>query len=207
MTSNHFETSSGAFASDTLIHQRTSSSEPSASGSKTTQPRFNFQPSDYSVVCGRGKDSFNHIGNLRFRILASLFIERYSQADKKGAKSGIVSEIIKVIHQAGGTFCTYETGAWFEVEDHRARGKVSCLLRDLLHTKYRSSAKAKLGRRRKTVKQKKHQNQPSGQKRVEGTGDSDDFSTTSSCWGRSKNSLGFEYWLEEPDDFFDIDVF
>jgi hypothetical protein len=80
----------------------------------------------------------------------------------------------------------------------------------LLHTQYRSSAKAKLGRRQQTVvlKQKQHQNtqSSSGQKQVEGSEDSDDSSTTSSCWGRSKDSLGFEYWLEESDDFFDIDV-
>jgi hypothetical protein len=139
-----------------------------------------------------------------------MFIERYSRAGTKAAKSAIVSEIIAVIRQAGGNFCKYQKGAWFDVGDHYAREKVSALLRDLLHTQYRSSAKAKLGRRLKNVKkqkQKQHQNQQSGQKQVEGTGDSDDSSTTSSCWGRSKNSLGFEYWLEDSDDFFDIDVF
>jgi hypothetical protein len=169
-----------------------------------------FKPSNYSVVCGRGKDSFNHVGNRRFRIVASMFIERYSHTDSKIAKSTIVSEIIAVIHQAGGMFCKYKSGAWFEVGDHQAREKVSSLLRDLLHTQYRSSAKAKVGRRTTTriavkQKQKQDQNQLSCQKRVEEGDDSDDSSTTSACWGMSKDSLGFEYWLE--DNFFDIDVF
>jgi hypothetical protein len=215
MASNHFDLRPGAIAS--------SSSKPSAgSRSKKTQPRVaECQLSDYSVICGRGNDSYTHVGNLRFRVLASLYTERYSRAGRRGAKSAIVSEMMKVIRQAGGTFCTYERGAWIEVKNQRARCKVTTLLRDLLHTQYRSSAKAKRERFWKTVKQKRKQKQIS-QERVEGigdsnassttssceaTGDSDDSSTTSSCWGRTKDSLGFEYWLEEPDNFFDIDVF
>jgi hypothetical protein len=209
MASSNFHRNPGALTS--------SSSKPSGSGSKEKQPRVEVQLSDYSVVCGRGKDSYTHVGNRRFRILASLFIDRYSQADSKEAKSVIVSEIIKVILQTGGIFCSYERNAWFEVQGQRARCKVSTMLRDLLHTEYRSSAKAKAEAKRsryqKAVKQKENQNQPSGQNRVEGIGDSnassmsDDCSTTSWCWGRSKSSLGFEYWLEEPDHFFDINVF
>jgi hypothetical protein len=205
MASNHFEPIPVALASQTTKHQRTSSSEPSASPSKKTQLRVQFQPCDYSVVCGRGKDTFNRAGNRRFRIVASMFIGRYSEASSKRAKSVIVSEIIEVIRQAGGDFCKYEGGGWFEVGDHCAREKVSALLRNLLHTQYRSYAKGK-----KTVrKQKPNQSQSSGQKlvEVEEIEDSDASSTTSSCWGRSKDSLGFEYWLEESDDFFDIDVF
>jgi hypothetical protein len=204
---------SGAFASQSNEHQRTSSSAPSASRSKKTQLQVDFQPSDYSVVCGRGQESFNHVGNCRFRSLASMFMERYSQADTRTAKSAIVSEIITMIRQAGGNFCKLKKGVWLEVGDHHAREKVGASLRDLLHTQYRSSAKAKakakakVGRQttRKTVKEKKYKNQLSNQNRVEDTQHSDDSSTTSSCWGRSKDSLGFEYWLE--DNFFDIDVF
>jgi hypothetical protein len=232
MARNHFElipvqfdSIPVAFESQTTEHQRTSSSvSPASSDSKKRQLRVGFQPCDYSVVCGRGKDSFNHAGNRRFRILASMFIGRYSQADSKAAKSATVSEIIDVIHQAGGYFCKYErdTDTWFEIGDHCEREKVSSLLRDLMHTQYRSSAKAKIDRRQNTVrKQMQHQNTQSGQKQVEetedsddssmkeveGTEDPDDSSTTSSCWGRSTNSLGFEYWLEESDDFFNIDVF
>jgi hypothetical protein len=201
MASNHFDPSPDAFASQTnKNHQSMSSSEPCDE----------FEPSEYSIVCGRGRDSFNHVGNRRFRLLASMFIEKYSRANNKAAKSAIVSEIIEVIRKAGGIFCTHKRGAWFEVGDHQAREKVSCLLRDLLHTQYRSSAKVKIGRRtatRKTVTQEQDQNQLSDQKRVERVEDSDDSSTTSSCWGRSKDSLGFEYWLEDSADFFEIEVF
>jgi hypothetical protein len=175
MASNHFEPIPVAFASQTTKHQRTSSSEPTASPSKKTQLGEQFQPCNYSVVCGRGKHSFNHAGNRRFLILASMFVETYSEADSKADKSVIVSKILEVIRQAGGHFCNYESGAWFDVGDHCAREKVSALLRDLLHTQYRSSAKAKVDRRQETVrKQKPNQNQSSGQKLFEGTEDSDD---------------------------------
>mgnify|MGYP000355822854 CR=1 FL=1 len=199
MASNHFDSSASALISQTANHKRTFSPELSSSGSKTSQLE---QLSDYSVVCGRGKDSFNHVGNRRFRVLASMFIGRYSDADSKTAKSAIVSEIVGVIRQAGGHFCKYGKGAWFEVGDHHAREKVSALLRDLLHTQYRSSAKAKIARRpRKPIKD---EDQQSDQKQVKGTEDSDDTSATSSCW---EHSLGFECWLEDSDDLFDINVF
>jgi hypothetical protein len=210
MASKHFDSSPHhPFASQTN-NQRTFSSKPSVSRSSTkSKLQADFEPCVYSVVCGRGKNNFNRVGNRRFRILASTFAERYSVSDNKAAKSAIVSELIAAIHQAGGHFCKYESGAWFEVGNFYAREKAGALLRDLLHTQYSSSNQSKIARRRDRRRQKPNQKQPPGQKRTEfeGTGDSDDSSTTSSCWGRSKDSLGFEYWLEEPDDFYDIDVF
>jgi hypothetical protein len=230
MASHHYEPIPVTFTSQPTEYQQAFSCEPpAASGSsKKRQLRVGFQPCDYSVVCGRGKDSFNHAGNRRFRILAGMFIDTYSKANSKAAKSAIVSEMIAVIRQAGGYFCKYErdTDTWFQVGDHCAREKVSALLRDLLHTQYRSSAKAKIDRRQNTVRKHQqsnapaaaaenlhqHQHQSAGpkQQRVEdGTEDhSDNCTTTSSCWGNNKNSSGFEDWLtEESDDFFDIEVF
>jgi hypothetical protein len=136
-----------------------------------------------------------------------MFIERYSRADTKAAKSVIVSEIIDVIHQADGNFCKFKKGAWIEVGDHHAREKVSSLLRDFLHTQYRSSAKAKISRRKadKTGIRKDNEAEQSNQKLVDDTTHSDASSTSSMRWGSTEDSLGFEYWLE--DDFFDIDVF
>jgi hypothetical protein len=188
MASNHFEPIPVTFASPTTKHQQTPSSEPSSSPSGKTQLRVQFQPCDYSVVCGRGKDSFNHVGNRRFRILASMFIETYSEADSKAAKSAVVSRILEVIRQAGGHFCKYESGAWFDVGGHCAREKVSALLRDLLHTQYRSSAKSKLDRHQKKVrkqKQEQNQNLQSSHKEVDGIEDSNNSSMTASCFGRN----------------------
>jgi hypothetical protein len=174
----------------------------SIAGSTTLEKiEVDFQPSDYSVLCCRGKDSVNHIGNRRFRIISSMYVEKYSRADTKAAKSVIVSEIITVIRQAGGNFCRHKRGIWFEVGDNYAREKVTALLRDLLHDQYRSSNKSKTAFR----KARKQSLKSSGQTLDDGTGDSDDSSLSSSSWGCSKDALVLEHSPEY--DFFDIDVF
>lgn len=76
MESNHVDPSLGAFASQTHNLVTSSSSESTASGgSEKRQLQAEFQPSDYSVICGRGNDNFNYGGNRRFGMLASIFIE------------------------------------------------------------------------------------------------------------------------------------
>jgi hypothetical protein len=201
-TTNLSDHSPDAFVTQSSA-KRASAPKPPAPGSKTgAQLGVDFQPSEYSVLCCRGKDSVNHVGNRRFRILASTYVEKYSRADTKAAKSVIVSEIITAIRKAGGSFCKRKKGAWFEVGDHYAREKVSALLRDLLHTQYRSSNKSKIAIRKA---RKQSQNQQSSQTLVDSTGDSDDSSQSSSCWGTRKDYLGRE---QSPGyDFFDIDVF
>jgi hypothetical protein len=78
-------------------------------------------------------------------------------------------------------------------------------MRDMLHTRYRSSYKAKTACRR-ARKQNEKQKQQSSEQLVDDTGRlDDDASMSSSCWGSSKDSLGFECLL--GDDVFDIDVF
>jgi hypothetical protein len=100
-----------------------------------------------------------------------------------------------------------QTGAWFEVGDHCAREKVSSLLRDLLHT---SIPIVRQGQARPSPEHweeaKRHQNSQSGQNQAK------ELKTRMIAQrrrraGECENSLGFEYWLEESDDFFDIDVF
>jgi hypothetical protein len=181
---------------------------PVAFGPKTVRSQLgaDFQPSGISVICGRGKGSYNHTGNCCLRILASVFVERYARADSKADKSALVLNIVNMIRQSGGQFCKYEQGAWFEVGDRCAREKVSAFFRDMLHTQYRSSAKAKTTLRR-TRNRNKTQTQQRGQQLVDGTtgGHSDDFSMPSSCSGRDTDSLGFDYSLEI--DYFDVDVF
>jgi hypothetical protein len=206
--------------------ERTNTSELSASSPRTwrSQLKVDFQPSEYSVICGRGKASYGHTGNHRLRMLASMFVEKYSQSGCNKHKSSIAANIVTITRERGGFFCKYEKGAWFEVGDHFAREKVSAMFRDMLHTQYRSSAKAKTARRRAQIKRIKTQTQQDSQQLVEGTGHSDDSSaqqysqqlihgtgdwddsSISSSWsGSSTDSLGFDY--SEKLDFFDINVF
>jgi hypothetical protein len=206
-TTNLSDDSPDALASQTN-NERESESEPSTSADSKKSKRKgrlelrrDFQPSNYSVICGRvqGKASNNNFGNRRLRVIAGMSIESYSRANSKAAKSAIVSEIITMIRQADGIFCKFQSDAWFEVGDHYARKKVSALLRDLLHAQYRSSAQSKVATRKA---RQESQNQLLDQNLVESTGDSDDSSTTSPCWQSSNDSPGFEDSLK--DDFFDI---
>jgi hypothetical protein len=187
---------------------------------KRSQLGVDFQPSDLSVICGRGKDSYNHTGNGCFRILASVYVERYSRADCKTAKSAIVCNIVTMIRQAGGHFCKKcENGTWYEVGDRCAREKVSAYFRDMLHTQYRSSTKAKTTLRRVRNRNKSEtQAQQQCQLAVDISGvegicgvdgisghDSDDSSLSLSCWESSFHGMWCNYSLEI--DFFDIEVF
>jgi hypothetical protein len=193
--------------------KRSNASLLSVSGTKNTkrsQLGVDFQPSHSSVICGRGKQSYTHAGNHRFRMLATMFVKKYSHANRKKDKSAIVSDIVVMIRKAGGIFCRLEKGEWFEVGDHAAREKTSTLLRDLLHTQYRSSAKAKIDRRR-TRNRNEKETQQYGPQLVDGTtGPSDDSSIASwQCCGSSEDSLEYETSLEHngDDSFFVMDVF
>jgi hypothetical protein len=188
------------------ISKRTDTYELSVvCGSKTARSQLgvDFQPSDLSVICGRGRQH-NHSGNQRFRKLAGTFVERYSGADSKIAKSALVLNIVTMIRQSGGHFCRYEKGTWFEVGDRCAREKVSAFFRDMLHTRYRSSSKAKTNLRRDRNRNETLKTLQYAEQLVDGTG-SDDSSMSSSCSKTSTDSLGFDCSLEI--DFFDIDVF
>jgi hypothetical protein len=178
---------------------------PTSRRTGRSQLGVDFQPSDTSVICGRGKASYDHPGNHRLRLLASKFVEEYSQASRKLEKSAIVANIVVVIRQGGGRFCKHEKGAWFEVGDYYAREKVSALFRDKLHTRYLSSSKVKIARRRARTKQNETPTQQYGQQLVDDTEYLDDSSISSYNSGSSTDSLGFDHSLEI--DFFDIDVF
>ena len=110
-----------------------------------------FTPSPYTVICGRKKACRDSIGNRRLQIIASMFVSRYAEADTKDQKSKVVSEIVSTVEDAcpegRGAFVRYQDGRWWEVEEVFAREKVSAVLRDSLHDRYRSSTKAKLARR------------------------------------------------------------
>lgn len=77
----------------------------------------------------------------------------YAEAQTKLEKSAIVSKLVDLVRESSpeGAFVRYEGGCWWEVSDAVAREKVGAQLRDLLHTKYRSSTKAKLEKRKQKV--------------------------------------------------------
>jgi hypothetical protein len=81
-----------------------------------------------------------------------MYVGRYSQLTRKDDKSEIVSEILRMVKDACPderyAFIKYHGGRWWEVETLIAREKIGATLRDALHSKYKSSTKSKLERRR-----------------------------------------------------------
>lgn len=106
-----------------------------------------YEPNNYTVFSGRTKKHFESIGNLRFRILASIFLSSYREAASKVEKSNIVDKIVGMVREAGGDFVQKRGDVWWEIGDAAAREKTGALLRDCLSDKYASSAKAKTKRR------------------------------------------------------------
>lgn len=80
-----------------------------------------FQPGDFDVICGRGRNVFNHMGNERFRTIVSGYLDRYNQANSKLEKSFILSEIVTLVRESSpnGGFVKKnpKTGKWMEVGD------------------------------------------------------------------------------------------
>lgn len=119
----------------------------------------NFEPGEFDVVCSRGKWAMNSPGNIRYRSIIRENLQKYSTTTTKQEKSAIVSEIVDSIQALSpqGGFVRSVNGRWHIVTDHIAREKTGQSFRDLLHTQYRSSTKAK--RRRQKEKDLK-QTQP-----------------------------------------------
>jgi hypothetical protein len=118
-----------------------------------SQLPHDFIPSAYSVLIGRGRACTEATGNKRLKVIISIFLEEYSSAQTRIAKSMVVSKIVDMVRDACpvGAFIKQERGVWWEVSDSTARERVGSILRDLLHEQYKSSSKSKLARRRRSM--------------------------------------------------------
>lgn len=112
-----------------------------------------FEPTSLDVICARGKEAFNHSGNIRFRALVQEQLHSYSSSASKMEKSKIVRDIIESVRLASpqGGFVKKVNGEWFDVGERARREKTGQQIRDLLHTQYKSSTKAK-AKSRKTLR-------------------------------------------------------
>ena len=152
-----------------------------------------FEPTPHSVVLGRGKECSRSIGNRRLRVLAMTFLPRYCKARTRKDKSEVVSQIVNMIREAcpnGGAFIKMsDDGRWQEWGDFLAREKVGYVLRDLLHTRYRSSSKSKLAMRR--LKQHELGSLPNGEDKISSYKDFCDrlSSILGECGSQSGNSV------------------
>jgi hypothetical protein len=112
-----------------------------------------FSPSSFDVICGTGSEARNHEGNRIFKRCLLLYVKRYSRTTSKLKKSMLISEIAESINEKSKKtgFVKHVEGKWCEVSKHLVREKISQGLRDLLHSRYKSSNTAKKQRRRELV--------------------------------------------------------
>jgi hypothetical protein len=94
-----------------------------------------FEP--YDILCGRHKLAFNNIGNRRFRVTVSLFLDRYVAATTRVAKTQIVVEILELLYNIKARFLKHDlrTDTWIDLTNKEARAKVGHAIRDMLAAK------------------------------------------------------------------------
>ena len=122
-------------------------------------PKY-FQPSEFTVIIGRGKKIRESQGNIHLRTLASTYLSKYS--DSRQAKTEVVNSILGIIRAVcpnGGAFVRCEQGQWYEVCDRAAREKVGYVFRDLLSDQYESSCKSKTAKRKRRQEEEQEQQQ------------------------------------------------
>ena len=91
-----------------LVTNQQSSAEEEITSSpimKTMNDRFllpeDFEPSQYTVVIGRGKRAREAHGNRRLRVLAMSLLTNYADAvDSKIAKTRLVKEVVEMVKNA-----------------------------------------------------------------------------------------------------------
>mmetsp|Transcript_625 Transcript_625/g.1469 ORF Transcript_625/g.1469 Transcript_625/m.1469 type:complete len:292 (-) Transcript_625:520-1395(-) len=100
-----------------------------------------YKPGNYDVLCGRGTQSFIHIGNRRFRITIAMNLDRYLRFRTRVERTSRVEEILKSVRAAGGRFLKRDkiTGMWFDIGDKAAHKKVGHALRDAQTERHRIS--------------------------------------------------------------------
>ena len=87
---------------------------------------MDFTPTKYTVLCGRGKEYTSSTGNQHLKSLVHKYLQAYSEASSKVAKSSIVSEIMGQIKGLcpDAAFVKLEKETWWEVDDAFAREKI-----------------------------------------------------------------------------------
>ena len=171
------DASSSGRGADSMVRSKTSAMKMPVSkknNSKKNRMPPNYVPSKNAVICGRGKICTTNPGNRKLRALIKENLAAYGKATNKVDKTEIVSSIMDNIRKDcdnDPAFVKKEEGTWWEVDDAFAREKIGCIFRDSLFTKYRSSTKAKLARRKQQMLeeeevQRQHQEQAQRQQKM-----------------------------------------
>jgi len=112
-----------------------------------------FHPGPMDVIIAKGKTAFRHPGNRLYRKIIQSNLPQYSTAKFKSDKSRIVSKTMDSIREASSSGVLFvrhnkKDGRWCEIGEDVSREKIGQSFRDLLHSRYSSSSKAKQLRRK-----------------------------------------------------------
>lgn len=112
----------------------------------------NFEPTNTDVVIGRGKKTWNHEGNRRFRHIVQAELEDYSACQTKQQKTEIILGILKQLKSNGIRVVKQDLNdkwrRWINLSHSMARVHVAQAFRDALANDYKSSRKSKQVKRK-----------------------------------------------------------
>lgn len=164
-------------------------SASAAGSSKFRSLPPDFEPTEFSVICARGKRAYESAGNRWFRALVEQNSQKYANASNKMEKSIVVSAVVETVRKASpvGSFIRKIDGRWQEVSEGIARERVGQTFRDIIDSKYRSSTHAK---KRRRAKLQAAQNAFHGIRRGSGASNA-----TQSTDASRRNSIGDESFL------------
>ena len=101
-------------------------SAASVGNSKFQPLQVDYEPTEFSVICARGKRAHDSPGNTWFRSLVEQHSLQYANASTKMEKSVVVSTIVETVRNASpqGSFVRKVNGHWQEVSEAVARERV-----------------------------------------------------------------------------------
>jgi len=96
-----------------------------------------YEPSDWDVICGRGKGSYNRPGNRRFREIIHQHTDEYQAARTKLDKTVVLNRIMDCVRSQNNGHANFikkqgKNGDWFHISDDMAREKVGHAIREAL---------------------------------------------------------------------------
>lgn len=87
----------------------------------------------YDILCGRGRDSYNNVGNRRFRIFIGLHLNKYIEAEGRRRKGRVIDVLVRtLVDEMGARFFRENNGKLVDdLSVKQIRQKVGHALRDL----------------------------------------------------------------------------
>ena len=153
------------------IHFTDRSVTITTSNTKTLLPR-SFTPGPWTVVCARGKEAFNNVGNRRLRVLVEANLPKYV-ASNKVQKSVIIAELVNVVRESAGVgaFVRLDpaTCRYIDIDDASAREKVGQQLREGQMRKNPARLNARKQKRRANAQKKRMTSNKSSSSSVSAT--------------------------------------